>query len=290
MNDKSKNILRIFIEALELKRYSPSTIKVYKSALLEYFKFFNDFDLKDISYENNMNYFKKLYNEKKYSVSKMKQIISAVKFLDENLFKKTREVYYFEDTHKLEQLAFEKQKKDKSISHKDIIKFFRVIVNLKHKAIMGTIYSAGLRISEVINLKITDINSDRMVIFIRNSKGNKDRYSILSSKLLYILRMYYKEYKPKVWLFEGIAGRQYSVASVQNIFHHALKKAGIKNIYSVHSLRHSFATHLLENGESINTIRELLGHSNFKTTEIYTNIDNQALSNIKSPLDKAIKE
>ncbi len=149
-----------------------------------------------------------------------------------------------------------------------------------------TIYSGGLRISELINLKIKDIDSNRMQIRISQSKGKKDRYTLLSKKTLITLRHYFKEYKPKEWLFEGEGGGQYAERSIQNIFKKAVLKANIKKKSSVHSLRHSFATHLLENGTDLRYIQSLLGHSSSKTTEIYTHITTKGFDKIENPLDK----
>lgn len=165
------------------------------------------------------------------------------------------------------------------------------VKNIKHKAILSTIYSAGLRISEVINLPIKAIDSDRMQIHIKNAKGNKDRYTILSKKVLDLLREYFKQEKPHYWLFEGMGSTkekpvQYSSRSIQNILKVAIKKTGIKKHITVHTLRHSFATHLLENGTDLRYIQNLLGHSNSKTTEVYTHITTKGFNQIVSPLDK----
>lgn len=157
--------------------------------------------------------------------------------------------------------------------------------NLKHKTILSTIYSAGLRLSEAVNLKIADIDNERKLIYVRGGKGKKDRTTILSLALLVLLRKYFKEFKPKVWLFEGVNGGQYSRRSVQEIFYKALKKATIDKKVSVHSLRHSFATHLLEQGEDLRYIQKILGHKSSKTTEIYTHITSLGMNKFKSPLD-----
>ena len=149
-----------------------------------------------------------------------------------------------------------------------------------------TIYSGGLRISELINLKVKDIDSDRMQIRIQQSKGKKDRYTLLGTKTLLILRQYFKEYHPKVWLFEGENGGQYTDSSIYQIFKKSLIKANITKKVSIHSLRHSFATHLLENGTDLRYIQSLLGHSSSKTTEIYTHITTKGFDQIKNPLDK----
>ena len=148
-----------------------------------------------------------------------------------------------------------------------------------------TLYSGGLRRSELINLKTIDIDSQRMLIKVTNSKGGKDRNTLLSEKLVILLRDYYKFYKPKYWLFEGQKGGQYSATSIEKIFRKALKQANINKHATPHTLRHSFATHLLEQGISLLFIKELLGHSSTKTTEIYTHVSTRQLSKIQNPLD-----
>jgi site-specific recombinase XerD len=171
------------------------------------------------------------------------------------------------------------------LSEKEVGDLFKVTENIKHKAILMLAYSGGLRLSELINVRIIDIDSNRMQIRIEQAKGKKDRYTLLSVKLLEILRKYFVAYKPKEWLFEGATGGQYSLGSIQSIMKEAIKKAGIKKKASVHSLRHSFATHLLENGTDLRYIQSLLGHASSKTTEIYTHITTKGFDQIKSPLD-----
>ena len=183
----------------------------------------------------------------------------------------------------------DRPKKEKTLpvvlSEEEILLILRSVSNLKHKAILMVIYSAGLRISECINLKIKDIDSNRMQIRVEQSKGKKDRYTLLSTKTLLILRDYFKEYRPKEFLFEGQDGGCYSTRSIQNIFRDAVEKAKINKKVTVHSLRHSFATHLLENGTNLRYIQSLLGHSNSKTTEIYTHVTTKGFEQLKSPLD-----
>jgi site-specific recombinase XerD len=156
--------------------------------------------------------------------------------------------------------------------------------NIKHKCIVGLLYSSGLRRSELLNLTLTDIDSKRMVITIRNAKGNKDRTTVLSPSLLKELQAYYKAYRPVKYLFESPKGSQYSASSVLNIIAAAAIKAGIPKKVTPHMLRHSFATHLLENGTDIRHIQLLLGHSSTKTTEIYTHVANRSFMNIKDLL------
>jgi site-specific recombinase XerD len=147
------------------------------------------------------------------------------------------------------------------------------------------LHGMGLRVSEIINLKITDIDSKNMQAFIERGKGKKDRYVNLPQSILEQLRLYYKTYRPKIYLFEGQDGKQYSIRSTQQVFKNALQKAGIKKQVGIHSLRHSYATHLLEQGTDIRFIQELLGHKDLKTTLIYTEVTNNSIQKIKSPLD-----
>lgn len=173
----------------------------------------------------------------------------------------------------------------KYLSQNEIKKMIDLTTNLKHKCIVKLLYGCGLRLSELLNLKITDVDSGNMVVHVRNSKGNKDRVVMLSNQLLGDLREYYLQYKPKEYLIEGQGGGMYSEKSVQNVVKDAATRAGVKKRATPHILRHSFATHLLENGTDIRFIQQLLGHSSIKTTEIYTHITDISKSKIKSPLD-----
>ena len=157
--------------------------------------------------------------------------------------------------------------------------------NLKHRCLLQLLYAGGLRISEVINLKLTNVQSGRNLLLIRGGKGKKDRTTLLSQKLLESLRAYYKEYRPKAWLFEGQFGGQYTTDSIRHVFNACVEKAGVKTRATPHTLRHNFATHLLEKGTDLRYIQTLLGHRSSKTTEIYTHITTHALEKITSPLD-----
>lgn len=181
-------------------------------------------------------------------------------------------------------------RKDKKLpivlSKSEIFSIFAKVENLKHRTILMLIYSAGLRLNEAITMKITDIDTERGLITIRKGKGRKDRTTLLSEKFLIILNKYLKEYKPDNWLFQGQERKDHIAArSVQNIFSRAVNKAGITKDVSIHSLRHSFATHLLEQGIDIRYIQELLGHKSPNTTMIYTHVSTSKLKDIKSPLD-----
>ena len=179
----------------------------------------------------------------------------------------------------------------KVISEEKIIKALFGVENIKHKTILVTAYSAGLRVSEVVSLRVTDIDSDRMQIAIRGAKGKKDRMATLSLFALQLLREYVTLYKPKIYLFEGLdKDKHYSSRSAQTIFNNAIIGLNLPESISFHSLRHSYATHLLENGTDIKYIQDLLGHSDIKTTLRYTHVSIKALAKIESPLDKIMRK
>ena len=171
------------------------------------------------------------------------------------------------------------------LTKEEVRKLIAKVENIKHRCIIKLLYGSGLRLSELLHLKVSDIDSKSMIIHIRKSKGNKDRVVMLSNSLLQELRIYFKKHKPNDFLFEGQTGGIYSAKSVQMIVKKAASKAGIKKQVTPHTLRHSFATHLLESGTDVRFIQELLGHNSIKTTEIYTHITNISKSKIKSPLD-----
>jgi site-specific recombinase XerD len=171
-------------------------------------------------------------------------------------------------------------------SAREIVRMIKSLDNCKHRTMLMTGYSAGLRISEIVNLRIKDIDSERMVITVRRGKGKKDRQVALSGRLLEQLRVYYKMYKPKEYLFEGRAGGAYAMRTLQEVFKLAKERCGIAKAGGIHGLRHSYATHLLEEGTDIRFIQELLGHNSVKTTERYTHVSVKKLEKIQSPLDR----
>ncbi|HQI05165.1 MAG TPA: site-specific integrase [bacterium] len=274
-------ILEKYTTMLQLKRYSSNTRKSYINAFQNFLVFFSHKKIDDLKKNEIQEYLlSQLENGTSSSFQNLQ--INAIKFYYEKVLGRKREIYDLprpKKEHKLPAV----------LSEEEIIKLFKQVSNIKHKAILYLIYSGGLRLSEVVNLKITDIDSKRNLILIRESKGKKDRTTLLSQALLELLRDYYREYKPENYLFEGQKGGQYSVRSVQNIFRMALSKSGIKKHATVHTLRHSFATHLLERGTDLRYIQELLGHANSKTTEIYTHITKKGLDKIVSPLDNLTK-
>jgi integrase/recombinase XerD len=176
------------------------------------------------------------------------------------------------------------------LSQGEVIRLLEAVPNLKHRRILTLIYSAGLRLSELTNILLKDINYDRRQVFVECGKGHKDRYTLLSENFLETLQAYLKEYQPKHWLFEGQDGGQYSNRSVQAILRRAVTASGINPRTTVHTLRHSFATHLLEQGVDLRYIQDLLGHSSSKTTEIYTHVTSKATDKIVSPLDAILRK
>ena len=268
-----------YTEKLKELRYSINTQHVYTDLFEEFINYYPDLAPENISEEEIIAFLRYLVNDRKISTSYQNQSINAIKFFYERVLGGQRKIYLIERPRKEKYLP-------EVLSEEEVAAILKSITNIKHKALIMTIYSGGLRISELINLKVKDIDSDRMQIRISQSKGKKDRYTLLSKKTLITLRQYFKEYKPKEWLFEGESGGQYSTTSVEKILKRALIATGIKKRITVHSLRHSFATHLLESGTDLRYIQNLLGHSSSKTTEIYTHITTKGLDRIVNPLDK----
>jgi len=261
-------------------RYSERTVKNYGSMFEEFINYYHTYEMERIIEPQIVAFMRYLVMERRVSSSYQNQAINAIKFYYERVLGGQRKIYTL-DRPRIEKTMPE------VLSEKEVADLLRVTDNLKHKCILMVIYSGGLRLSEVINLQLKDIDSDRMQIRIEQGKGKKDRYTLLSPKLLVLLRTYFVNYKPKVWLFEGpVAGTNYSASSVQVIFREAVRKAGIRKKVTVHTLRHSFATHLLEGGVDLRYIQTLLGHESSKTTEIYTHITTKGFDQIKSPLDK----
>jgi integrase/recombinase XerD len=171
------------------------------------------------------------------------------------------------------------------LSKNEVKSILEAPTNLKHRAMLSLIYACGLRRSELLSLTKFDIDSKRMVVIIRMAKGKKDRIVPLSPKILSLLRDYYKSYNPKEFLFEGQGGGKYSEKSLENVFKQSLLKANNKKPVTLHWLRHSYATHLLESGTDLRYIQDLLGHKSSKTTEIYTHVSTKSIEHIKSPFD-----
>ncbi len=266
------------VEELELKAYSPNTIKTYRNEFAQLLKLLKNYPVNDLSVERLRGYFLYCIKELKLTENQIHSRFNAVKFYFEKVLKRDRFLMEIPRPQKPSQLP-------KVINANDIKKMFSVVENIKHRLMLKLCYGMGLRVSEIVNLKITDIDGKSMQVFIERAKGKKDRYVNLPESILLELREYYKQYKPKKYLFEGQFEGKYSIRSAQKVFKNALTKAKINKTVGIHSLRHSYATHLLEAGTDISYIQKLLGHNDIKTTSIYTQVGKQDLKKIKSPLD-----
>jgi site-specific recombinase XerD len=260
------------------RKYSYKSIKAY----IYFNKDFLNFSGKrpsDVNDDDIKNYLLHLAENKQSATSTLNQAINALKFYYGSMLKK-KFVY-----------EIKRPRKDKKLpvilSQEEITKILSSVDNIKHKAILMLIYSAGLRVGEVVKLRPEDIDSKRMLIHIKGSKGRKDRYTILSQTALGVLREYWQEYRPKKWLFSGQDKEKHiTTRTVEKIFSNACETAKISKPVTVHSLRHSFATHLLESGVGLRYIQEILGHKSSKTTEIYTHVSTKDLGRFTSPLDR----
>ena len=266
-----------YLDKLQLKKYANNTVKSYILAFETFINYHKAKELIQINENDVRNYILKLIQENK-SDSYINIAINSIKFYYESVLGMPNRFYQIERPRKAKKLP-------KVLSKEDILKIITNTNNLKHKCIVSLLYSSGIRRNELIHLKITDIDSKRMLILIEAAKGKKDRYTILSHTLLKDLRDYYKQWKPEKYIFEGVYGKQYSTQSVGQIVKNAAIKAGIQITVTPHMLRHSFATHLLEDGVDLRQIQVLLGHSSTKTTEIYTHVATTTFNKITNPLD-----
>ncbi|KAA3438856.1 tyrosine-type recombinase/integrase [Rufibacter hautae] len=271
-----------YLEKLQLLNYSLSTIRTYHSLLVRFLNTHREQGLEEINAfasEEVNRYHRQMVQSQAYSFSFVNQSINAVKFYFQRVLgRHGLDLSQVERPGKAERLPT-------VLSKEEVAKILSATQNLKHRCLLQLLYAGGLRIGEVINLRITDVQKERNLLLIRGGKGQKDRTTLLSKKLLESLRAYYREHRPKVWLFEGPQGGQYTADSIRHVFNACLSKSGVERKATPHSLRHSFATHLLEQGTDLRYIQALLGHRSSKTTEIYTHITSHGLQGITSPLD-----
>ncbi len=267
-----------FKQWLRSKRYSESTLTTYSEALKSFLVFYREKPIADITNEDVIVYNNEYILKNNLSISYQNQTINSIKLFFKIIHDSK---IVIEELHRPKNA----KKLPNVLSKEETFLLINITANLKHKTLLALIYSSGLRISEAINMKITDIDSQRMLIHVKNAKGKKDRYTLLSTKVLDLLREYYTVYKPKTYLFEGQYGKQYSSRSAQSVLQQSAKKAGITKQISLHTLRHSFATHLLESGTDLRYIQDLLGHSSPKTTMIYTHVTSTSLRKINNPFD-----
>jgi integrase/recombinase XerD len=263
---------------MKLRRFSPRTISCYLACMRNVAIHFRKSPA-ELDEEEIRGYLYYLIEERKASQAVITQSYSALKFFFENTLQRPWNT---------SRIPRSKQRKRLPgvLSKHDVESIFSATNNLKHRAILMTVYSAGLRVGEVTRLKVSDIDSGRMMIRVNEGKGLKDRYTLLGERNLKMLRQYWKAYRPGQWLFPGRnASEPVSISAVQRVFKASLEKAGIKKKASVHTLRHCFATHLLESGTDLYYIQRLLGHKSAGTTSVYLHITGKDIGKIKSPID-----
>jgi site-specific recombinase XerD len=283
ISDKNKGVIHAFVSYLNGKRYSESTVKTYFTFIANFLEFINDIPLEDLTNRDVEHFIEDVFVPRKYSISTHRQFISAMKLF----------IIFYPNTH-IENLSLTRPKRSKFLpnilSKEEIIDILRCTKNLKHRAILALIYSAGLRIGELLNLQLKHIDIDRRQIIVKNSKGRKDRNVILAESFIPLMLNYLSTYNPNTFFTEGKPSQKYSAASIRAFLKRSCKAAKITKKVTPHTLRHSYATHLLENGIDLRYIQELLGHSKPETTMLYTHVSKKDLLKIESPLDIALKK
>ena len=259
-------------------RNSPNTIKNYVSAFEEFINYFYSTDIDEITEPQILEYLRYLVTERKISVSSQNVAINAIKFYYEQVLKGRRKFYFIDRPRKDIILP-------DVLNIEEITEMIKAADNIKHKLIIMFAYSSGLRLGEVVRLRLTDIDRQRMQVRVEQGKGRKDRYTKLSEKILPVLDAYIREYNPEDLIFNGEKGKPYSARSVQEVVKSIARKAGVAKKVTPKTLRHTFATHSLENGIDLRYIQSMMGHASSKTTEIYTHITTKGFENIKSPMD-----
>jgi len=283
LDAKKQKELEQFHYYLESQRYSKSTQSAYMGFISSFLGYFTNQESISISLAEIHRYNSQVIIRNGYSVSYQRQFIGALKLFYG---------YVIHCSFKIEDLERPlKEKRLPEVLNKQEIKaILRNTRNIKHRGILSTIYSAGLRIGELLNLRLRDIDANRMLLRVEMSKGRKDRYIKLSQANLVLLREYYKKYRPKYYLFEGPGGNQYSGGSIRKILARACHKSSIKKRVTPHTLRHSYATHMLELGVDLRYVQAMLGHSKPETTMIYTHISTAKIQNLANPFDELVKE
>ena len=271
--------LNRFANWMEQKRYSPSSIETYVQAIAVFLRFISPKTSAEATNEDMQRYVYQYMIPRRLSYSYQNQAVNAAKLFFRQIKGSVLSIEQLERPRREHKLP-------NVLSKEEVRTILNALQNQKHRTMLSLIYACGLRRSELLNLKPTHVDSKRHLLLILNAKGKKDRVIPISDKVIGMLREYYKKYHPKEWLFEGQEeGTQYSETSLQKVLKYALEKAYIIKPVTLHWLRHSYATHLLESGTDLRYIQELLGHKSSKTTEIYTHVTEKSLEKIKSPFD-----
>jgi len=278
LNEDQKILLNNFFLYLRGKRYRKSTIDTYVFFVADFIAFHTKKDLKSLDNRSVEEYIEVIFIKRKYAISTQRQFISALKLF-----------IVFCPKTMINDLELARPKRSKKLPNvlapEDIVAILQVTKNLKHRAIIALLYSSGLRVGEVTGLQLSHIDIGRNQLKVVSGKGRKDRFVILAKTFLPLLNNYLSTYKPHFYFIEGPNRKRYSESSIRKFLHNSVALAGIKKHVTPHTLRHSYATHLLENGVSLRHIQELLGHSKPETTMIYTHVAKKDLLEIQSPLD-----
>lgn len=270
-------------ERLQRRRYSKSTVTSYCSLFNEFLKWIQPKDHTSFTEDDIRKYQTWLVQKKKVSISTQNSAINAIKFYLEKVEGGDRKKYYVERPRKEKKLPV-------VLSEQEVFQILNVTSNPKHRLVFSLLYSTGMRISELIGLRIQDVDIDRGVVHIKNAKGKKDRITTIGVQLIPLIRDYLARFKPNYWFFEGPYRKRYSASSIRATLGRSVKKAGILKHVTPHTFRHSYATHLLEQGTDTRYIQELLGHNSIETTAIYAKVSNKNLQNIRNPLDRLMEK
>jgi len=264
-------------------RYSKSTIDSYSFLFNEFLNRIAPIGVNEFNEEHIRHYQDWLVNTKKVALSTQNSAINAIKFYLEKVAGGERKTYYIERPRKEKKLPI-------ILSEEEVLRIFSATQNPKHRLTFAMLYSTGMRISEILNLRIQDVDLDRNLVHIKAAKGKKDRITIISHALKPVIETYYQEYKPNYWFIEGPGRTKYTAGSIRQSLFRSVKAANITKHVTPHTFRHSFATHLLERGTDTRYIQELLGHSSPETTAIYAQVSNKSLQNLRNPLDAILND
>lgn len=283
LSKENREVLDSFIKYLEGRRYSQSTIETYCIFIGDFLEYLNEKSITNITNRDVEMFIEDVFIPKRYSISTHRQFISSIK-----LFK------VFHPNCGIEEVNLTMPRKDRHLpavlSQQEVLEILRCTKNLKHRAILALLYSCGLRIGELINLELKHIDIHRNQVAVKNSKGRKDRYVKMADSLVPLIRNYVQTYKPKVYFAEGNPNEKYTASSVRAFLKRSCQIAKINKNVTPHTLRHSYATHLLEGGTDLRLIQTLLGHNKPETTMIYTHVSTSSLDRITNPLDEAVKK
>ena len=267
-----------FQRLMAIKRYSPATIKTYIGLLTVFQNFVGKTLIQELDTPALLNHILRIVEAKQYTYSSHKQLISAIALFLKEVHRRPVDFSPVYPTRRPQPLP-------EILSVREVKAILAASRNLKHRAMLTLVYALGLRSGELIHLKVADIDGDRKTIHLKGAKGNKDRLLPLPDKLRDLLREYYLKYQPQEYLFNGQKHATYSPQSLRKVFGAACQKVGIRKKVTLHSLRHAYATHLLEAGTDIRVIQQLLGHNSIRTTMIYTHVTDRNLMKVPSPLD-----